>query len=269
VFVIWPPERLARVPLHTTSYGDHGSRIVFCHGLFGQGRNWTQHAKALAADHRVLLVDMPDHGRSPWSEHFDYLAAADQVAELLDDDDPVALVGHSMGGKTAMVLALRHPGLVERLCVVDVAPVAYQHASEFVGYIEAMLAIDLSALKERSAADEALQEAVPDPVVRGFLLQNLRREGEDWRWQPNLELLRDQIDDIGGWPADALEGVPSYDGPVLWVGGADSGYVQQDYADAMERYFPRVRRVTVKGAGHWVHSEQPAVFLEIVRRFVG
>lgn len=256
------------MPLHTTSYGDHGSRIVFCHGLFGQGRNWTQHAKALAADHRVLLVDMPDHGRSPWSERFDFVAAASQVAELLSADDPVALVGHSMGGKTAMVLALRHPELVERLCVVDVAPVAYQHAAEFVRYIDAMLAIDLGSLRERGDADVALQEAVPNAGVRGFLLQNLRREGDKWHWQPNLHLLRAEIDEVGGWPAAALDGTAPYDGPVLWVGGSESRYVLDDYSAAMERYFPRVRRVMVKGAGHWVHSEQPAVFLEVLRRFV-
>lgn len=256
------------MPLHTTSYGDHGSRIVFCHGLFGQGRNWTQHAKALAADHRVLLVDMPDHGRSPWSERFDFVTAASQVAELLSADDPVVLVGHSMGGKTAMVLALRHPELVERLCVVDVAPVAYQHAAEFVRYIDAMLAIDLGSLRDRGDADAALQEAVPNAGVRGFLLQNLRREGDKWHWQPNLHLLRAEIDEVGGWPAAALEGTAPYDGPVLWIGGSESRYVLDDYSAAMERYFPRVRRVTVKGAGHWVHSEQPAVFLEVLRRFV-
>jgi pimeloyl-ACP methyl ester carboxylesterase len=256
------------VPLHTTSYGDHGSRIVFCHGLFGQGRNWTQHAKALAADHRVLLVDMPDHGRSPWSERIDLVTAAEQVAELLGADDPVALVGHSMGGKIVMVLALRHPELVDRLCVVDVAPVAYEHASEFVRYIDAMLAIDLTTLADRGEADRALQEAVPDDVVRGFLLQNLRREGDDWRWQPNLELLREEIDEVGGWPAEKLNETPSYDGPVLWIGGSESRYVQSDHAAAMERYFPGVRRVTIKGAGHWVHSEQPAVFLEVLRRFI-
>jgi len=256
------------VPLHTTTSGDHGSQVVFCHGLFGQGRNWTQHAKALAADHRVLLVDMPDHGRSPWSEQFDFLGAADQVAELLSADDPVALVGHSMGGKTAMVLALRHPELVERLCVVDVAPVVYQHASEFVRYIDAMLAIDLTTLRDRGQADAELRDVVPNEGVRGFLLQNLRRDGDAWHWQPNLELLRAEIDEVGGWPDAALEGLPPYDGPVLWIGGAESRYVLDDYAPAMEGYFPRVRRVTVKGAGHWVHSEQPAVFLEVLRRFV-
>ncbi|WP_183094806.1 alpha/beta fold hydrolase [Nocardioides stalactiti] len=255
------------MPLSTTSYGDHGSRIVFCHGLFGQGRNWTQHAKALAGEHRVLLVDMPDHGRSPWSERIDFLAAADQVAELLSADDPVVLVGHSMGGKTAMALALRHPELVERLCIVDVAPVAYQHAGEFVRYIDAMLAIDLATLTERSAADAALRPVVPNDGVRGFLLQNLRRDGDAWHWQPNLALLRSDMDRVGGWPAEALAGT-SYDGPVLWIGGSESAYVLEDYAGAMEQYFPRVRRVTIKGAGHWVHSEQPAVFLEVLRRFV-
>ena len=109
---------------------------------------------------------------------------------------------------------------------------------------------------------------MPDDVVRGFLLQNLRREGDDWRWQPNLELLREEIDEVGGWPAESLDETSSYDGPVLWIGGSESRYVQDDYAAAMERYFPRVRRVTIKGAGHWVHSEQPAVFLEVLRRFV-
>ena len=127
----------------------------------------------------MLLVDMPDHGQSPWSERFDYLDAADQVASLLSADDPVTLVGHSMGGKIAMLVALRHPEVVARLAVVDVAPVAYDHAEEFAGYIAAMRAIDLDTLERRSEADEALQDAVPSPMVRGFLLQSLRREGDD------------------------------------------------------------------------------------------
>ena len=148
--------------LHTTELGPTagqggGRRVVFCHGLFGQGRNFTGIAKALvqgdpAQRYRVTLVDMPDHGQSPWSDHFDYLAAADQVAELLDADDPVALVGHSMGGKISMLTALRHPELVERLVVVDVAPVPYDHAAEFEGYIRAMRAIDLDSLGAASCS---------------------------------------------------------------------------------------------------------------------
>ena len=259
--------------LHTTELGTSGSRVVFCHGLFGQGRNFTAIAKQLSDRHRVSLVDMPDHGRSPWSDRFDYLTAADQVAELLSPDDPVALVGHSMGGKTAMLVALRHPELVEKLVVVDVSPVAYDHATEFDGYIKAMRAIDLDSLEGRAQAEDALREAVPSPTVRGFLLQSLRRDehaasGERWRWLLNLELLGRDLDEITGWPEAGLAGTSPYQGPVLWVGGADSAYVHPDYVAAMDHWFPRNRRVTVKGAGHWVHSEQPEVFVEVLKRFL-
>jgi len=254
--------------LHTTSLGESGPLVAFCHGLFGQGKNWTSIAKAVATDHRVLLVDMPHHGRSGWRDHFDYVDVADQVAELFSADDPVALVGHSMGGKAAMVLALRHPELVERLCVVDVAPVAYRSRSEFSGYIAGMLAVDLSGLERRAEADEALVEAVPDPTVRSFLLQNLRRDGDSWTWQANLDVLARDLDELGGWPEEELDGTPPYDGRTLWIAGQDSGYVRDEHVAAMDRWFPRNRRVTIKGAGHWVHSEQPAVFIEVLRRFL-
>jgi len=255
-------------PLHTTTIGDRGSRVVFAHGLFGQGRNWTQIGRALAEDHRVLLVDLPHHGRSPWGDAFDYLRVADQVAGLLDADDPVALVGHSLGGKVAMVLALRHPELVERLGVVDVSPVAYGRLSQFQGYVAAMRGLDLDSLSRRDDADAAMAEAVPDPTVRAFLLQNLRRDGDGWRWQVNLDVLGADLPVIGDWPEQQLAGVPPYRGPVLWIAGSDSDYVTPAYADAMDRWFPANRLVTVKNAGHWVHSEQPEVFLEVLRRFL-
>jgi pimeloyl-ACP methyl ester carboxylesterase len=259
--------------LHTTSMGETGSRVVFLHGLFGQGRNWTQVGKALArsegaAPHRVLLVDLPHHGRSGWEDGFDYLRVGDQVAEVLDADDPVALVGHSLGGKVAMVLALRHPELVERLCVVDVAPVPYDHLSQFEGYVEAMRGLDLGSLSQRGDADAALSEAVPDATVRAFLLQNLRRDGDGWRWQMNLDVLGDQLAVIGGWPEDQLAGLPPYDGRVLWVAGERSDYITPAYAEAMDRWFPRNRLTTVKNAGHWVHSERQDVFVEVLRRFL-
>jgi pimeloyl-ACP methyl ester carboxylesterase len=267
------PTDEGRSILHTTPLGDRGSLVVFAHGLFGQGRNWTQIGKALADParedrHRVLLVDLPHHGRSSWGDGFDYLTLADQVAGLLSEDDPVALVGHSLGGKVAMVLALRHPELVERLCVVDVSPVPYDRLSQFEGFIAAMRGLDLGSLSRRDDADAALAEAVPDPTVRGFLLQNLRREGDGWRWQVNLEVLGAALPVIGGWPEDRLAETPPYQGLVLWVAGARSDYVTPAYTEAMDRWFPTNRSVTVKDAGHWVHSEQPEVFVEVLRRFL-
>lgn len=254
--------------LHTIAFGETGERMVFLHGLFGHGRNWSTIGRAFEADHRVLLVDLPHHGRSQWSERWDFRDVVEQVAGLWSADDPVTLVGHSLGGKVAMLLALLHPDRVKRLCVVDVSPVTYGRAREFSRYTSAMKALDLDALERREDADRGLEDAVPDPGVRAFLLQNLRREGDAWRWGPNLEVLERDLGVLGGWPDDALDGVAPYDGPVLWLAGGRSDYVTDEYAEPMARWFPRARRVTVKGAGHWVHAEQPAIVTEALRRFL-
>jgi pimeloyl-ACP methyl ester carboxylesterase len=257
--------------LHTLEYGGGDTAVVFLHGLFGQGRNWNTIGKALAGDHRISLVDLPNHGRSAWTERVDYAQMADAVArEVLTPlaaQGPVAVVGHSMGGKTAMLLALRHPELVERLVVADMSPVSYGTAREFTGYIEALCGLDLAQVHERADADRLLAPAVPSDSVRAFLLQNLRRDGDSWRWQPNLEVLGRDIEQLSGWPAEAADLAP-YEGPVLWVAGADSGYVKPEYDEAMTWLFPRKRLVTIKGAGHWVHSEKPEIFLDVLRQFL-
>lgn len=262
--------------LYVTRFGTSGPRVVFLHGLFGQGKNWTSIAKSLIApidgvdQAQVLLVDLPDHGRSSWSEEFSYGRMAETIADLLRTEgggEPYAVIGHSMGGKVAMRLALDHPELVSRLCVVDISPVAHSSIRAFVDYVAGLRSIDLTTLPDRATADRALLEAVPNPTIRGFLLQNLRRDPSDgtWRWQMNLQLLGDNLDDIGGWPDSAT---PPYDGPTLWLAGSESDYVQPEYDPAMRALFPRVRLVTVKGAGHWVHSERPEVFLAAIRQFL-
>lgn len=254
-------------PLHVDELGEGGPLIVLVHGLFGHGRNWNTVAKALAVDHRVRLVDLPHHGRSPWADSFDFGESAEQLAALLDPADPATLVGHSLGGKVSMVTALLHPDRVHRLCVSDIAPVAYDNTREFAGYVEAMKALDLTTIDRRQAADDAVAEAVPNRTVRAFLLQNLRRDDDGWRWQVNLDVIERDLETIGGWPGDLVDDRPPYDGSVLWVAGELSPYVGPEHEPAMERYFPRARKVVVKGAGHWLHAEKPDVFTEVVGRF--
>jgi pimeloyl-ACP methyl ester carboxylesterase len=257
--------------LHTTEVGGSGPRVVFLHGLFGQGKNWTAIAKALAGQARVTMVDLPNHGRSGWTRSLSYVEMADAVADRLsaDSDEPVAVVGHSMGGKVAMALALRRPQLVERLVVVDIAPVHYERISGFGDYVTGMSALDLGRIRTRDEAGAGLRPYVPDDVVRSFLLQNLRRDPTSetgWRWQMNLALLGGRLADLGDWPD--LE-TPPYPGPVLWIAGGRSDYITPDYAPAMRALFPRTQLFTVKNSGHWVHSEQPEIFVAAVRRFLG
>ncbi len=269
-------ERLA-----TRTLGESGPRVVFVHGLFGQGKNWTTIAKGLAGDHRVTLVDLPNHGHSPWTDRVDYLDMAELLATELEHlGEPVTLVGHSMGGKVAMQLALRRPELLRALVVVDIAPVEYplqggrtddpdEEASPFAAFIAAMRRLDLDRLTTRGDADAALRAAVPSRMVRSFLLQSLVREGsgeDGWRWRLNLELLERDLGELRGFPAPPPDA--AFDGPVLWIAGANSAYVLDDDRPHMDSLFPATRLVRIKNAGHWVHSEQPDVFLETLRRFL-
>jgi pimeloyl-ACP methyl ester carboxylesterase len=266
--------------LNLLHLGESGSRVVFLHGLFGQGRNWMTVAKALADRHRVTLVDLPNHGRSAWTEHVDYLDMAAQVAAVLEADGPATVVGHSMGGKVAMVLALTRPDLVERLVVADMSPVDYSSEAEatggVLGYARILLDLDLTQVHRREDADRLLAAQVPSPTIRSFLLQNLRRDGESagrgeggWRWAANLEAIVRDGATLSGWPEAQLAGRGPYPGRVLWMAGQSSGYVQPAYDEAMRRWFPHYRKVTIKGAGHWLHSEKPDVFIATLRRFLG
>lgn len=262
-------------PVFATELGDAGPRICFLHGLFGQGKNWTTIAKALADSARVLLVDLPDHGRSAWTASFGYLQMAADVADLLrraGGGAPYVLVGHSMGGKVAMMLALQHPELVDRLCVVDVSPVDYAGLHDFGRYVDGMRALDLDRLPDRASADHELKPYVESSTIRSFLLQNLRRhlsgDGSGWQWQMNLRLLGDNLAKIGAWPV-AAQPHGQYAGPVIWVAGEHSRYVRPDFAPVMRALFPRTQLVTIKGAGHWVHADRPDVFVATIRRFAG
>ena len=255
--------------LATTTVGEGDLRAVFLHGLFGRGKNFTTAAKAIADTHTSTLVDLPNHGASAWTDAFSYIDMADQVAQTLRDgaaaDGPVDLIGHSMGGKTAMVLALRHPDLIDRLIIVDISPVASDNGGEFDHLLDSLKTVDLAALDSRSDADQQLQEPIPNAGTRGFLLQNLRSTPDGFAWQPNLDLLHASLPQIGDFPD---LGDATFDGPTLWVGGSESPYITEEAEPTMRALFPSVRRVTVKGSGHWVHSEKPQEFASILRVFL-
>lgn len=259
--------------LHSRMVGSgDGPVVVFLHGLFGRGRNFGTTARALQPELRSLLVDLPNHGGSAWTDAVDYGEMADAVAEHLRAGvaagGPVHVVGHSMGGKTAMALALTHPELVDRLVVEDVGPTGTGEFSEFEHLLGALARIDLDAASSAGDADRQLAADVPQPTLRGFLLQNLRRDGTGrLAWEPNLEVLRRDLPVItGDLPQLGSDAV--FDGPVLWVAGGDSDYVTEEAEPVMRRHFPQTRKVTVKGATHWVHSQKPEVFAEVLRRFL-
>ena len=266
----------AQKKLHTTQIGSGSAdteRIVFLHGLFGRGKNFTSIAKGLEPECTSLLVDLPNHGQSPWTEEFDYVEMADAVAEELvafgAGESPVGVVGHSMGGKVAMMLALRHPQLVDRLVVEDISPVGRADSSRDAGsgfshLLNTLRALDLSSVGSRSEADETLAADIPDDRVRGFLLQNLRPGDDGYYWEPNLYLLCRSLSRIGEFPDTDGK---TYDRLVLWVAGEKSDYIRPEHTPAMRELFPRMLKVTIKGAGHWIHSEKPREFLAALRRF--
>ena len=248
------------------AFGETGPPVVILHGLLGSARNWTSIAKELAAGHRVFALDLRNPGRSPWAGTMSVDEMADDVAAFIERHglSAVTLIGHSLGGKVAMHLALTRPGLVERLVVVDVAPVAYAHS--FAPFIEAMRQVDLAAVKRRSDADLQLQGAIPDAALRSFLLQNLVKTETGFSWRVNLEALAANMDELLGFPTPAADA--AFGGPTLFIAGGRSYYVQPEHRPLLERLFPNAEHVLIAGAGHWLHAERTAEFLAHVRPFL-
>jgi pimeloyl-ACP methyl ester carboxylesterase len=240
--------------------------LAILHGLFGSARNWDSIARHLAAHYHVIAFDLRNHGASQWADRMDYADMAEDVRAALRErgHGRYTLLGHSMGGKAAMVAALRHPAEVERLVVVDIAPVPYP--PRHLGYVQAMRNLDLTAINRRGEADARLATAVPEQTERGFLLQNLLFEDGRARWRLNLATIEHEMPGLVGFPA-TVPGM-TYPGPALFVAGGRSDYLRPEHEPAIRRLFPAAEIRRIENAGHWLHAEHPAVFLDIVEPFL-
>ena len=249
------------------AYGESGPPVLILHGLLGSARNWSSVARQIGATHRVFALDLRNHGASPWADRMTYDEMAEDVRAFMARQGlpAAAVIGHSMGGKVAMRLALAHGEQVLRLVVVDVAPVAYRRS--FNAYVEAMRGLDLSRISRRAEADALLAEQIDDAGVRGFLLQNLVIGEDGVAWRVPLQALADNMPELVGFPEPRAG--EQYDGPTLFVTGGRSDYVRPEHHAKIRHLFPNAQFVAIPDAGHWVQAEAPDKFLEVVGGFLG
>jgi pimeloyl-ACP methyl ester carboxylesterase len=235
-----------------------GPPLIILHGLFGSARNWQSHARALAGSYRVISVDQRNHGRSPHTGKHGYAEMAEDLAYLIGQLGlrEVTLLGHSMGGKTAMTLALQGTVDIARLVLVDIGPMAY--ADQHTPIIEAMLAMPLTEISRRQQADEFLAPTVNDPTLRQFLLQNLQVGEDGAAWRINLPALLASMAALTGTLPVPMEA--RFNGPTQVIRGSLSDRVTEACLPAFRARFPRLEVHTVEGAGHWPHAEAPGAF---------
>ncbi|XP_036623414.1 protein ABHD11 [Trichosurus vulpecula] len=263
------------VPLSYKLLDSEDSRppLVFLHGLFGSKTNFQTIGKTLQQQtgRKVLMVDARNHGESPHSPDSSYEAMSADVEALLPHLGlaPCVLIGHSMGGKTAMILALQRPELVERLISVDISPLPTTAVSDFSSYLVAMKSVqipeELSLSQARKVADQQLSPLIKDSTIRQFLLTNLvKASSGQFKWRVNVEALIHQMDKIFDFPQ--LQ--KSYPGPTLFLRGAKSKFIQPDHFSEIKRLFPQAQILSVAGAGHWIHADQPQDFMTSVKHFL-
>ncbi len=249
---------------HPAATATDAPPLVIVHGLYGSGRNWGVIARRLADIRDVITVDMRNHGESPRFPTQTYPDMAADLAEVIENlGAPVDLLGHSMGGKAAMQLALTQGALIRRLIVADIAPVAYGHDQSH--HARAMRALDLTGVTSRGEADRRLAATVEDAGLRAFFLQSLDLKASGGpRWRLNLDVLEAEMKGIVGWPGTQGR----FDGPTLFLTGAESHYVLPEYRETIRALFPKARFAKLPGAGHWLHADKPREFEETVRVFL-
>ena len=267
--IAWDTDDITPAALNVRALGQSQNALplIVMHGLLGSSRNWQAHGKALARWRPVYVLDLRNHGASPWTDRMDYPAMAADVLALADGLGlgKFQLLGHSMGGKVAIAAALEAPERVERAVIADIAPVPYDH--DFEELIDAMRSLDLSSIDRRAAGDAALENVVEDAAIRHFLLQNLEFDGDGRAfWKPNLAVLEKAVPTLTGWPECYSGDV--YEGPTLSIRGGSSPYVTEAGEAAFRRIMPAVAFESLDGAGHWLHADAPRAFLEAVLAFI-
>ena len=256
--------------LHVKTSGEGDSNVVLLHGLFGSGNNLGQIARGLKEEHRVHSVDLPDHGRSEWLPQASIQDYAHCVANWMDDQQLTncCIVGHSLGGKVAMQLAVNRPGLIRRLVILDISPMAYtvrRHDHIFAG----LNVVKAAGVKTRADARKILLAHIDEPSVADFLLTSAYTNEAgliDWRFNL-VQLETDYRQMLSGIEVQEARGLPCHI-PSLVVRGADSGYVPKTTKQDFAHLFGALSVETVKNAGHWLHQEQTETVLSIIGRFI-
>ncbi len=252
------------VDLAFDAVGD-GAPLLILHGLFGSSTNWRSIARRLAPQHRVYSVDLRNHGASPWADTMDYIAMAGDIARLIERQglQRPSLIGHSMGGKVAMALALLRPQSIDRLIVADIAPV--QYADRLSVFAEAMRTTDTLHAASREEVRLRLSDALPDAAgVVPFLMQNLVARNAHFDWRINLPVISAALPALSAFPQTLRE--LRFERPVQVIAGARSDYVKQRDGAEFAPMFTQVRVEFIESAGHWVHADQPEAFVDAVQR---
>lgn len=246
-------------------YGESGPAVIILHGIFGMLDNWHNVARKLSERYTVYTLDARNHGQSPHTGEMSYQAMAEDVIEFADQHElpDFILIGHSMGGKTAMWTASQFPKRVSKLILVDIAPKKYKRGHD--QYFKAFESIPWAEMQSRKEIDAALQQYEPDSGVRLFLAKNVERLDEGgFAVKSNIPALKNAYPEI----IDKLNFTGIYDGPVLFILGAKSHYLDEADKPYIEKFFPKAQYVTVPGAGHWVHADNPAGFMEALENFL-
>ncbi len=250
-------------------FGDEGAQpLIILHGLFGLSDNWATFARRIAMEgFEVFVVDQRNHGQSPHSGVFNYLALTDDLFDFIDEheiESPI-LLGHSMGGKVAMRFALENPEILKKLVVVDISMKAYPPRKQHKQIIKAMRSVDLAQVKNRRQVEEQLVTLIPELRIRQFVLKNLHRNNKNqFEWRPYLDGIENNLDDL----FDGIKIEQTFDKPSLFIKGGASDYILLEDFDKIRRNFPHAEIITIANTSHWVHVEAPERFYQLCSGFM-